>query len=43
MTETRVDPALLAGNRKRLAGYEAWQVNLAWPRSRSTGPSARTR
>ena len=30
MTETRVDPALLAGNRKRLAGYEAghfvWQV-----------------
>ena len=30
MTDTRVDPALLAGNRKRLAGYEAkhfvWQV-----------------
>ena len=30
MTEPRVDPALLAGNRKRLAGYEAghfvWQV-----------------
>ena len=30
MTETRVDPALLAGNRKRLAGYQAthfvWQV-----------------
>ncbi|MBW7832435.1 MAG: enoyl-CoA hydratase family protein [Simplicispira suum] len=30
MTESRVDPALLAGNRKRLAGYQAqhfvWQV-----------------